>query len=77
MRTTGGKRDNAYRIIVLKPQWTMSTDTCWCSWEDNIEVDLQETRWKIGTGLNLFFLGVVYICDKGAMYLYIRVTLYW
>jgi hypothetical protein len=40
-----GDRRNAYRILVGKPEGKRPLGRPKCRWEDNIKMDLRETRW--------------------------------
>jgi hypothetical protein len=37
-----GKRRGVYRILVGKPERKRPLGRPWCTWEDNIKIDLQE-----------------------------------
>jgi len=37
---------NAYNILVAKPEWKRTLGRRRRRWEDNIKVDLRETRWE-------------------------------
>ena len=52
-----GERRGAYRVVVGKPEGKRSLERRRRKWESNIEVDLQEIRWR-EHGLDLFSSGL-------------------
>jgi hypothetical protein len=43
--STKGKKRNAYRILVAKPEGKRPLVTPRCRWMDNIKMDLREIGW--------------------------------
>jgi len=46
-----GKRRDAYRVLVGRPQGKRSLGRHRCRWKDNIKIELGEVRWGSWTGL--------------------------
>jgi hypothetical protein len=43
-----GEMQNAYNILIGKPEWKSPLGRPRCRWDDNIEIELREIRWGGG-----------------------------
>jgi hypothetical protein len=48
-----GEKENAYRVLVGKPERRRPLGRCRRRWEDNIEMDLREIGWDGMDSFNL------------------------
>jgi hypothetical protein len=46
--STHGEQDNAYRVLVEKPERKRPQERPMRIWENNIRIDLRETEWWSG-----------------------------